>query len=465
MHPSSATSLQPDTLFQGRYRVVRRISMGGMGAIYEVFDDKTRSRRALKVMLPNAIEDEDLRARFALEAQITGDIESDHIVRVSDAGIDEATQVPFLVMDLLRGEDIKGMLKKRTRLPPDEVVVYLFQAARALDKTHAANIVHRDLKPDNLFLTQRDDGSPCVKILDFGVAKVLTPDNRDRTTQAVGTPIYMAPEQIRGRREIGPWTDIYALGQIAYTMLTGEPYWNEEKQANGSMFDLFSRILVGLQEPPTARALRRTSVTLPAAFDTWFLKAAALAPAARFDCATGAVQALAEVFGVRIQQPSFPQIAPIESARPATDATAHPNAHGTPPGRWGLILVSGLVAFAVPIAAFVGLRQQEPDAAPPPRQDASAERSTQFLEPSIPAEPPKGIAEMPSSSTSVSRPESGASPAASSSALPSVAPTVSPRRTPGRPVRGTATTPASSGMRSSHPMSSTHPPYPPLKGE
>src|SRR5688572_11481512 len=96
----------PDTVFHARYRVVRCIKAGGMGAVYEAFDETTRRRRALKVMLPNTIEEPSLRDRFAQEATITGGVESDHIVQVSDAGIDEATNMPFLVMDLLSGEEL-----------------------------------------------------------------------------------------------------------------------------------------------------------------------------------------------------------------------------------------------------------------------------------------------------------------------------------------------------------------------
>src|SRR5262249_26390153 len=157
----------------GRYQIIRSISMGGMGAVYEVMDGVTESRRALKVILPEFIEDAEIRARFELEAKITGTIESEHLVRISDAGIDAATGMPFLAMELLKGQDLDDIIDQRGVLPKSEVVLYLFQIALALDKTHAVGVIHRDLKPGNLFVTIRDDGSSCVKILDFGVAKVL----------------------------------------------------------------------------------------------------------------------------------------------------------------------------------------------------------------------------------------------------------------------------------------------------
>ena len=160
MQNAEILSLRPGEVFHGRYRVVSCLKAGGMGAVYHVLDDKTASPRALKIMLPSVVQDPGMRARFALEATVTGAIVSDHIVRVSDAGIDELTSTPFLVMDLLQGDELGSMIKRRGALPAFEVVTYLHQVALALDKTHGAGIVHRDLKPDNLFATYRDDGSP-----------------------------------------------------------------------------------------------------------------------------------------------------------------------------------------------------------------------------------------------------------------------------------------------------------------
>jgi serine/threonine-protein kinase len=295
---------QPGTLFHGRYRIVRCLKAGGMGAVYEVVDEKTAGSRALKVMLPDLLENEGLRARFALEARITGGIESDYIVRTFDAGVDDATGTPFLVMDLLRGEDLGALLKRRKCLSASEVATYLFQAARALDKTHAAGIVHRDLKPDNLFLTFREDGSPCVKILDFGIAKVtVAPDPLIKTRPMMGTPLYMSPEQVRNERTIGAAADIYAIGHITYTLLVGESYWADEADNISSPYLLIAEVMRGPQEPPSARALRRCNITLPAAFDPWFLKATALSAESRFDRASATIHVLGEALGVPLPNP------------------------------------------------------------------------------------------------------------------------------------------------------------------
>src|SRR5580704_17413554 len=286
--------LLPGACFHERYRVVRRIKDGGMGAVYEVVDDRTDSPRALKVMLPSLLAGAEMRARFALEAKVTGNIASDHLVRVSDAGIDEPTGTPFLVMELLQGEELAALIEKRGPLPPAEVVLYLHQTALALDKTHAAGIVHRDLKPENLFVTHRDDGSPCVKILDFGIAKVVA-QGTAQTTRAVGTPIYMAPEQIRGQATIGPRADLSALGHIAYALLAGEAYWQEELKGASSVFPLLTQIVEGIPEAPALRARGRRGVELPPGFDAWMKKAVATRPDDRFERAVEQIAALAEV--------------------------------------------------------------------------------------------------------------------------------------------------------------------------
>src|SRR5262249_30901389 len=154
-------------------------------------------------------------------------VESEYIVDVSDAGVDEATKMPFMVMELLRGEELGDLLERVGGLPPTDVVTYLQQVAMALDRTHAAGIVHRDLKPENLFLTHRDDGSPRIKILDFGVAKVVAEGATGAgATRSLGTPLYMPPEQFRTGAKLTPAADIYALGMMAYTLLVGKPYWH-----------------------------------------------------------------------------------------------------------------------------------------------------------------------------------------------------------------------------------------------
>jgi eukaryotic-like serine/threonine-protein kinase len=308
-------ALLPGRLFQGRYQVVRCLNAGGMGAVYEVVHLETQRRRALKVMLPSLVDDPELRGRFKLEATVAAHIDSEHIVETFDAGVDDATGAPFLVMELLKGEDLYDLLKRRRRLPSGEVVTLLYQAALALQKTHAAGIVHRDLKPENLFVTYRDDGSPRLKLLDFGIAKVMARSSKARQTRTVGTPLFMSPEQVRGDGDIGPAADVLALGHIAYVLLVGEPYWEEEASRNDSVYPILVRVMQGLVEPATRRALRRLGVTLPRAFDPWLVRATALRPADRFPGAIETVTALAAALGVAVPRRSLASV--TEGAAPA----------------------------------------------------------------------------------------------------------------------------------------------------
>jgi serine/threonine protein kinase len=288
--------LQPGTLFVGRYEVVRFISGGGMGAVYEVVDQNTRRKRALKVMRPEVVADEQMRRRFRREATVTASIESEHIAEVLDAGVDETSGAPYIVLELLKGQELGHLLAQRGALPPAEVTLYLSQVAMALEKAHAADVVHRDLKPGNLFVTYRDDGTPRIKLLDFGIAKILSGTLTGPATQGIlGTPLYMANEQILEDMEISALTDLYALGHIAFTMLTGEPYWKPEQEAVKTPYQLLVKVMKGARESARERAFRRAGVHLPPAFDVWFAKATASSPADRFTSAFDMIEELKEV--------------------------------------------------------------------------------------------------------------------------------------------------------------------------
>ncbi len=293
-------ALAKGSVFAGRYRVVRSIAQGGMGAVYEVEHIETERRRALKVMLPHLVSSDELRQRFRQEARIAAKVESAYIVDVFDAGIDDATTMPFLVMELLRGEEIGKRLKRLGRLPIDEAVSYLWQTALALDKTHRANIVHRDLKPENLFLAEQDDGPPRIKVLDFGIAKLIAEQGTEaNATQSIGTPLYMAPEQFRSGSKMSPATDLFALGMMAFSLLVGVSYWQQEKEVHGNVYSFVAVVMFGPTESGLARAARR-GVSLPPAFEAWFARATASAPQDRFDSATEMIRALASACGVSV---------------------------------------------------------------------------------------------------------------------------------------------------------------------
>jgi eukaryotic-like serine/threonine-protein kinase len=301
-----SAKLEEGTVFAGRYRVVRCLAAGGMGAVYEVVHLETDRRRALKVMHPHMFQSEEMRERFKREARIAAQVDSEYIVDVLDAGVDEATQMPFLVMELLRGEELGDRLKRMGRLPPEEVVMYMQQTAWALDRTHAASIVHRDLKPQNLFLTTREDGTPRIKILDFGVAKLIAEGaTAAGTTRSLGTPLYMAPEQFRANAKLTAAADIHALTLMTYTLLVGKAYWGEEARSTGDVIAFAMLVVNGPQESAVQRAARY-GVALPPGFDAWFAKGTAVNPADRFPTATEAVRALRLVGG-----PAGSGVAPI----------------------------------------------------------------------------------------------------------------------------------------------------------
>ncbi len=285
-------------IFARRYRVDAPLAQGGMGDIYEVTHIATGRKRALKTMSPELLQHPGLRERFEQEWRLASKIDSRFVVDVYDAGVDEVSSMPFLVMDLLRGEHLKQRLRRKSRLAFPEVVLLLSQVALALEKSHAIGIIHRDLKPENLFLTKRDDGSPEIKVLDFGIAKLMDGEVASPTiTQVLGTPIYMAPEQFDGRQRPGPQTDIYALALIAYTLLVGDTYWRPELEKTPNRLAVAPLLAQGPSESPVLRA-RSRGVQLPDAFDTWFFRTAHPSVLEREKSAVAAIGLLADALGV-----------------------------------------------------------------------------------------------------------------------------------------------------------------------
>lgn len=206
------------------YRVVRQIAQGGMGAIYEATHLRLPGKRyALKVLKPGYAESSEVLTRFRREAEITSRLGHEHIIEIHDFNITEG--LAYLVMEMLEGEDLASRLKRQGPLAADAVLRIVDQVASALDAAHGARIVHRDLKPQNIFLCRRSGRDDHVKVLDFGISKIL--DSTLALTQQdalVGTPYYMAPEQAEGNiAEIDPRADVFALGSIAWEMLAGKP--------------------------------------------------------------------------------------------------------------------------------------------------------------------------------------------------------------------------------------------------
>jgi serine/threonine protein kinase len=271
-----------DQLIASRYRVIRELGRGGMGVVYLVEHTRTGDQLALKLLHGVGARDEQVIERFKREARASSRIKSEHVVKVVDADVaPELDGAPFLVMELLNGTDLDKQLKTEGPLRPDVALHYLAQAARALDKSHSTGIVHRDLKPENLFIHHREDGTTILKILDFGISKIVGGEGGNdigaagmtRTGSIMGTPLFMSPEQARGLvSEIGPATDVWAMGLVALQLLTGEIYWRANTVA-----ELMVHILAEPLYPPSQRW-----TWLPPAIDGWFLHSCARPQSERF---------------------------------------------------------------------------------------------------------------------------------------------------------------------------------------
>jgi serine/threonine-protein kinase len=206
----------------GKYRVERVLGMGGMGVVVAATHLDLREVRAIKLMRPELVSDQAVE-RFLREARAVVRLRSEHVAEVYDVGRLESG-APYIVMEMLEGQDLSALLKERGKLPVDEAVLYIAQACHALNEAHEAGIIHRDLKPGNLFLTRRADGSPCIKVLDFGISKHLSYHGEEEMTGAreiMGSPLYMAPEQMRAARKVDVRADVWALGAILYKLVTG----------------------------------------------------------------------------------------------------------------------------------------------------------------------------------------------------------------------------------------------------
>ncbi|MBI5531225.1 MAG: serine/threonine protein kinase [Deltaproteobacteria bacterium] len=212
----------------GKYRVVRLCGRGGMGSVYEAQNIAIGKKVALKFIDPASAGSPDAVHRFLREAQAASAAESLHIVQVFDVG-ETPDGRPYMVMELLRGENLAQRLGRLGRLPISEAVHIAVHTLRGLRRAHEVGIVHRDLKPENIFLVETDDDPIFVKVVDFGVSKILKHASSDlevgtltRQGVVLGTPYYMAPEQAQGMPDLDARTDLWAVGAILWECLTGE---------------------------------------------------------------------------------------------------------------------------------------------------------------------------------------------------------------------------------------------------
>jgi serine/threonine protein kinase len=281
MEPVAGARVTPNV------RLVRKLGAGGMGAVWVAEHEALHTQVAVKFMSRELAARPDLRARFSREAASASAVKSPHVVQMLDHGVTEQG-LPFLVMELLDGEDLAERLRREGPMPAAVVDAVLTQVCKALSRAHEAGIVHRDLKPENIFLTRQDDDEIFCKLLDFGIAKGS--DELSGHTQSgvvMGTTHYMSPEQLVAAKNVDHRSDLWAMGIVVFELLTGRrPY------AGDSAGALAIAVHNTTPQPPTA--LRPD---LPPAVDAWFARACAKASSDRFATAKEMARAFSVAIG------------------------------------------------------------------------------------------------------------------------------------------------------------------------
>ncbi len=266
----------PGTILLDKYRVEQVLGQGGMGVVVAARHVHLGELFAIKLMLPSALGHTEAIARFVREARASARLKGEHVARVHDAG-SLADGAPFMVMEHLAGDDLKHVLKKRGPFPFDEAAFFVHQACEAVAEAHENGIVHRDLKPANMFLIRRPNGTPCVKVLDFGISKELDPMNKvgpDLTKPGtfMGSPRYMSPEQMASVQTTDQRSDIWALGIILYEFVIGKPPFLAD-----AMTELVTKVLTTQPIPPS-----HLRPGIPPEFDSVVLRCLEKKPECRF---------------------------------------------------------------------------------------------------------------------------------------------------------------------------------------
>src|SRR3954471_2780528 len=280
------SEVSPGQVVGGKWRIIGLLGRGGMGAVYEAQNVSIGKRVALKFIDREFANQPEIASRFQRDAEAASLVESAHIVDVFDTGTEQG--VPYIVMELLRGEDLRARLRRLGRLPKEEALHIVAQTLRGLYRAHEAGIVHRDLKPENIFLVARDDDPLFAKIVDFGISKMArrpgAPPTSTLTRQGVvlGTPFYMSPEQAQAFADLDLRTDLWSVGAILYECLAGRP---------PHQGDAYEQIIVAICTKD-ATDLRAIDPSVPPALAAFVAKAMERDRKKRFQSAKEMLEAL-----------------------------------------------------------------------------------------------------------------------------------------------------------------------------
>jgi serine/threonine-protein kinase len=276
-------------------RLTRLLGAGGMGSVWVARHLSLEVDVAVKFIHPDLLSGGDaiVLERFRREAKLSAQIDSPHVVRVFDHGVERTSQCPYIVMELLRGESLWDRLQRLQRLPPGDAARIVAEVAEGLEAAHERGIVHRDIKPQNVFLARTREGAEVAKILDFGIAKSSSPGRdvleqvKTSTGVIIGTPQYMSPEQLMRATPVDAAGDRWALAVVAYELVTGKlPFAGETLAAT----------LVAITRAEIAPASHDTPGALPE-LDAFFERALAVEPSRRFTTATELARAFSRSVG------------------------------------------------------------------------------------------------------------------------------------------------------------------------
>ena len=281
-----ATDFKPGDIIANKFRVERELGEGGMAYVLEVTHLHLEERAAIKLLRQEVLHHGSVVERFSREARAMIKLKSEHVARVLDVGAFPDGS-PYMVMEFLEGVDLAEHLEARGPFAYQDAVDLVLQVCDAIAEAHARGIVHRDIKPANLFLVSRPDGSPSIKVLDFGISKIAAGAMAEgslsltRTSALLGSPLYMAPEQIASARDANARTDMWGLGVVLYELLSGHPPFEAE-----TLSRLQHQIL---REPPTPLP----TGSIPAELAAVVMRCLAKDPDARFDNMASLAEALA----------------------------------------------------------------------------------------------------------------------------------------------------------------------------